>query len=90
MAGAVYAKHILQVTNIPWTVSRHELALYFSRFGHVQDSFVSFDKQTGIHQRYGNITFLKTNHVSKVLSQKHTLEGKKLSVSVRARKFEQD
>lgn len=89
MAGSVYAKHILQVANIPWTVGRHELALYFSRFGYVQDPFVSFDKSTGIHQGHGHITFLKTDHVSKVLSQNHILEGKELNVSV-GRKFEQD
>ncbi|XP_024884531.1 SRA stem-loop-interacting RNA-binding protein, mitochondrial-like [Temnothorax curvispinosus] len=75
------ARYAINIANIPWTVSRHELRLYFSQFGCVTDAFVGFDKKTGIHQHYGYVTFLKTEDVNSVLERKHSLEGKDLVVS---------
>lgn len=76
-------KNIINVTNIPWTVSRHELALYFSRFGCVIDAFVAFDKKTGLHQGHGHVAFLRRDHMKVALESKHSLEGKDLFVSNR-------
>lgn len=76
-------RYMINIANIPWTVGRHELSLYFSQFGCVTDAFVAFDKLTGIHQGYGYVKFLKQEHVSAVLKHKHTLEGEDLVVSER-------
>lgn len=72
---------MLRVTNIPWTISRHELALYFSRFGYVHDASVAFDRQSGLNQGYGHVTFLKKAQADSVLGCEHFLEGKYLVVS---------
>jgi len=80
------ARYVINIANIPWTVSRHELTRYFSQFGCVVDAFVAFDKQTGLHQGHGYITFLKKEHVDTALDRKHSLEGKDLVVS--RRRFE--
>lgn len=77
-----YAKFVLKVSNIPWTVSRHELALYFSRFGYVHKASVAFDGQSGINQGYGHVTFVKKENVDSVLDQQHFLEGNSLIVSL--------
>lgn len=77
------ARYIVNITNIPWTVGRHELALYFSQFGCVIETFVAFDKKTGLNKGNGYIRFLKQEHVNAVLERKHTLEGKDLIVSGR-------
>lgn len=73
----------LSITNIPWTVGRHELALYFSQFGFVHEAFVAFNKQTGLHQGYGYVTLSKVNAPRHLLEHKHSLEGRNLVVSVR-------
>jgi len=78
-----FKKYIINISNIPWTVGRHELSLYFSQFGCVTDALVAFDKATGLHQGHGYISFLKREHVSAALQQKHSLEGKDLVVSKR-------
>lgn len=76
-----FRKYIIHITNIPWTVSRHELALYFSQFGCVTDAFVSFDVKTGFHQGHGHVTFLKRDQMNAALEHKHSLEGKDLVIS---------
>lgn len=72
---------MIHVSNIPWTVGRHELALYFSQFGYVYDIMITFDKETGLHQNHGYVTFLKKHEVNTVLDRKHSLEGKDLILS---------
>ncbi|KYQ53097.1 SRA stem-loop-interacting RNA-binding protein, mitochondrial [Trachymyrmex zeteki] len=71
-------KYTINITNIPWTVGRHELWLYFSQFGCVKNAFVAFDKISGLHQGYGHVTFLKKECINAVLERKHSLEGKDL------------
>lgn len=76
-------RYMIHVANIPWTVSRHELALYFSQFGYVYDAMITFDKETGLHQNHGYVTFLKKQEVNTVLDRKHSLEGKDLILSAK-------
>lgn len=77
------AKHVLYISNIPWTVGRQELALYFARFGYVHNAVVVFDKQTGFSRGHGYVTYLKKEHVDLVLKQgQHTLDGKDLSLTL--------
>ncbi|XP_011870074.1 PREDICTED: SRA stem-loop-interacting RNA-binding protein, mitochondrial-like [Vollenhovia emeryi] len=83
MVANGFGRYIVNIANIPWTVSRHELSLYFSKFGCVTSAQISFDKKTGLHQGHGNVTFLKQEHVNAVLERKHSLEGKDLVVSRR-------
>lgn len=71
----------IKVTNIPWTVSRHELSLYFSQFGSLIETYVAFDKITGLNQGHGYVKFLKVQDMNTVLKQKHFLEGKNLIVN---------
>lgn len=74
---------MIHVANIPWTVGRHELVLYFSQFGYVYDAMITFDKQTGLHQNHGYVTFLKKQEMSAILDRKHTLEGKDLILTAK-------
>lgn len=83
MAGSNFARYMIHVANIPWTVGRHELALYFSQFGCVQDVIVAFDKKTGLHKNHGHVAFLKKQDMDKVLDHKHSLEGKDLILSIK-------
>lgn len=83
MAGNGFMKYMIHVANVPWTVSRHQLALYFSQFGYVHDATVAFDKQTGLHQNHGYVTFLKKQDMDSVFDCKHSLEGKDLILSVK-------
>lgn len=83
MAGNGLVRYTIHVANVPWTIGRHELALYFSQFGYVHDTFVAFDKQTGIHQNHGNVTFLKKKDMYTAYDRKHFLEGKDLILSVK-------
>ncbi|KYN14262.1 PREDICTED: SRA stem-loop-interacting RNA-binding protein, mitochondrial-like [Trachymyrmex cornetzi] len=84
----VVGKHVITVTNIPWTVGRHELWLYFSKFGCVTNTFVAFDKLTGLHQGYGDVTFLKKECMNAALESKHPLEGKDLVLCKRESKID--
>ncbi|XP_011700116.1 PREDICTED: SRA stem-loop-interacting RNA-binding protein, mitochondrial-like [Wasmannia auropunctata] len=81
MNANVVRRPLIYVANIPWTVSRHELSLYFSQFGAVQDAFVAFDNLTGLHQGYGHVRFLKREDADNVFGRKHSLEGNDLVLS---------
>lgn len=83
MAGNGFMRYMIHVANVPWTIGRHELALYFSQFGYVHDATVAFDKQTGLHQNHGHVTFLKKQDMDTVINRKHSLEGKDLILSVK-------
>lgn len=74
------SKYIISVSNIPWTVGRHELSQYFSQFGCVVSSFVAFDKKTGFHQGTGNVIFLKKEDANNILKRQHSLEGNDLVI----------
>lgn len=71
----------LYVANIPWTVSNKELKLYFSKFGHVTNSLVVFDKKTGLSKNYGFITFASREAFENANNcDNHKLEGNTLKV----------
>ncbi|KAG5348453.1 SLIRP protein, partial [Acromyrmex charruanus] len=84
----IVGKYVINITNIPWTVGRHELWLYFSQFGCVTNTFVAFDKLTGLHQGYGDVTFLKKKCMNAALECKHSLEGKDLVVHKKENKID--
>lgn len=79
MASSI-GRYMLQVNNIPWTIGRQQLALYFSQFGYVRNATVVFDKATGLSQGYGYVRFAKREHLDFALENKHILEGKTLSL----------
>lgn len=71
----------LYVGNISWTVSHTDLKQYFSRFGHVQNAVVVFDKNTGLSKCYGFVTFSNKEGLETATKTKdHQLEGTKLIV----------
>lgn len=71
----------LYVSNIPWTVSHKELKLYFSKFGHVTNSMVVFDKKTGISKNYGFVNFANREAFEDANNcTDHKLEGNTLRV----------
>jgi len=79
-----FTKSMIHVNNIPWTVNRHKLALYFSQFGYVNEAFVAFDKWSGFHKGYGHIVL---KHDSKDLFEReHSLEGKNLVLFMKDKK----
>lgn len=71
----------LYVANVPWTVGHRELKQYFSKFGHVNQAVVVFDKKTGLSKNYGFVTysnregFEAANNITT-----HQLEGNSLKV----------
>ncbi|KAG5888226.1 hypothetical protein JTB14_035575 [Gonioctena quinquepunctata] len=56
-ANAAGNPYKLYVRNLPWTVGHNELKNYVSKFGHVSQATVIFDKKTGLSENYGFITF---------------------------------
>lgn len=86
MASSVATSTIRQLTklyvgNISWTVNHLDLKQYFSRFGHVQNAVVVFDKNTGLSRCYGFVTFSnKEGFQSASQIKDHQLEGMRLVV----------
>lgn len=71
----------LFIGNLPWTIGNKELKLYFSKFGHIQQSTVVFDRKLGVSKGYGFITFsTREGYNSAANKQAHHLEGKNLNV----------
>lgn len=71
----------LFVGNLPWTVSTHELKLYFSKYGHINNAIVVFDKNTGLSRNYGFVTYSNQNGFETATNvQNHKLEGNLLKV----------
>lgn len=84
MAGAGSAARTLYklfVGNLPWTVSTQELKLYFSKYGHINNAIVVFDKNTGLSRSYGFVTYSNQNGFETATNvQNHKLEGNLLKV----------
>lgn len=81
MASAARSMYKLFIGNLPWTVCSQDLKLYFSKFGHVQNAVVVFDKNTGLSRSYGFVTFSNQNgYDSATNNQLHKLEGNVLRV----------
>ncbi|ALC45638.1 CG33714, partial [Drosophila busckii] len=71
----------LFIGNLPWTISSKELKTYFSRFGHVANAEVVFDKQSGLSKYYGFIAFSQRDAFNGACNQEtHFLEGRVLNV----------
>lgn len=71
----------LYVANIPWTVCHKELRLYFSKFGHITNSVVVFDKKTGLSKHYGFVSFATKEAFENANNfTQHILEGNTLRV----------
>lgn len=81
MASAARSMYKLFIGNLPWTVSSQELKLYFSKFGHVYNAVVVFDKNTGLSRNYGFVTYSNQNGFDSATNvQLHNLEGNALKV----------
>lgn len=81
MANSARSLYKLFVGNIPWTISNHELKSYFSKFGHVSNAIVLFDKNTGLSRNYGFVTYSNQKGFdSATNTQSHNLEGNILKV----------
>lgn len=76
-------RHIqkLFVANVPWTVGNKELKLYFSKFGHIQNVSVVYDKNCGMSRGFGFVQFSNRSGFAGAINQPiHRLEGRVLSV----------
>lgn len=78
--GAVRQIQKLFVGNLPWTIGNKELKLYFSKFGHVQQSTVVFDRKLGMSKGYGFVTFSTRDGYESAANKPHHLEGRSLNV----------
>lgn len=75
-ANAVREIYKLFVNNIPWTVGHGELKTYFSKFGHVHQASVVFDRKTGLSKNFGFVTFSNREGLENATKQQvHKLEG---------------
>jgi len=71
----------LFIGNLSWTISNHELKYYFSKFGHISNSTVVFDKESKMSKGYGFVTFsTRDGYNSAANKNNHFLEGRVLSV----------
>jgi len=78
---ATRSAYKLFVANLPWTVGTRELKQYFSEFGHVANSNVVFDRNTGFSRGYGFVVFSTQEAYNNAKSKSlHTLEGSNLSI----------
>lgn len=69
------------IGNLPWTVARQDLKMYFSKFGPVVTSMVVFDKNIGMSKGYGFVVFgNKDGFRNAINKQHHQLEGRALNV----------
>lgn len=73
----------LFIANLNWTTGQNELKKYFSKYGNIARSTVVFDKDTGLSKGYGFVTFLSDESVKDVLKTEHSLEGRKLMLTIR-------
>lgn len=71
----------LYVGNLPWTVSHNQLKQYFSKFGHINQAVVVFDRNTGLSKNYGFVFFSNREAFEGALNKtNHQLEGNKILV----------
>ncbi|XP_034129955.1 SRA stem-loop-interacting RNA-binding protein, mitochondrial [Drosophila guanche] len=80
-SGFARSSYKLFVGNLPWTISSKELKTYFSRYGHVANAEVVFDKQQGLSKYYGFVVFSQRDAYNSASNQNtHYLEGRVLNV----------
>lgn len=71
----------LFIRNLPWTISKTELKLYFSQFGPISDAHVAFNDQTGLSMGYGFVKYTHIHSYVKALQEEHhMLEGHLLDI----------
>lgn len=71
----------LFVANVPWTVSNRELKLYFSKYGHVANATIVFDKQCGMSRGFGFVQYSNRSGYNAAVNEAvHALEGRALIV----------
>ncbi|XP_030373826.1 glycine-rich RNA-binding protein RZ1A [Scaptodrosophila lebanonensis] len=80
MSSIARNSYKLFVGNLPWTTGSKELKIYFSRYGHVSNAEVVFDK-LGLSKYYGFVTFSQRDAYNSASNQNtHFLEGRVLNV----------
>jgi RNA recognition motif-containing protein len=83
MSAIVKRMPKLFVGNLPWTVSNKELKLHFSKFGHIEEANVIFDKNTGLSKGYAFLLFSTNDGCNNAINAKRQLlmlEGRSLKV----------
>lgn len=79
-------KYLINIRNIPWTVSHCELEKYFSTFGDVRRAKIIFNK-SGISTGYGFVEFCDISAMKVVLERPHILEKQELIVSINSSNY---
>ncbi|XP_017003724.1 uncharacterized protein SLIRP2 [Drosophila takahashii] len=80
-SGFARSTYKLFVGNLPWTISSKELRTYFSKYGHVANAEVVFDRQLGLSKHYGFVVFSQRDAFNSASNQNtHFLEGRVLTV----------
>lgn len=81
MSAARYV-HKVFVGNLPWTIGNKELKQYFSKFGHVSDTNVIYDRLSGLSRGYGFVMFSNRDGYNGAVSEGiiHHVEGRLLAV----------
>lgn len=84
MAGVVVRHHIqkLFVANVPWTVSNTELRVFFSKYGHVANTSIVYDKNCGMSRGFGFVVFRNRSGFAAATHPGiiHSIEGRVLNV----------
>lgn len=81
--SAMRAIQKLFVGNLPWTIGRNELKMYFSKFGHVTNVNIIYNKTNGMSKGYGFVTFSTREAYTAAFSKpNHLLEGRVLTIEI--------
>lgn len=72
---------MLFVARLHWTVCENTLREYFSQFGKVKNSYVVFDKNTGLSKGYGFVELDSVTCVQTALDHKpHVINRQQVQV----------
>ncbi|XP_076162394.1 SRA stem-loop-interacting RNA-binding protein, mitochondrial-like [Ptiloglossa arizonensis] len=73
-------RYLINVRNIPWTVSHSDFKKYFLQFGSVLRARIIFD-ENGFAAGQGTVEFSDELTLNNVLHSKHTLQGQTLIIA---------
>jgi RNA recognition motif-containing protein len=68
----------LFIGGLPSSTTSDNLKSYFSQFCQIENCNIIYDKQTSRSRCFGFLTLSKNSSISKILSMKHMIDGKKV------------
>jgi len=67
------------IGGLSWATDDAALRAYFSKFGEVEEAFVSYDRLSGRPRGFGFVVYKEPDVAEKVIGMPHTVDGRKAS-----------